>query len=171
MGAVIVLRATKKVLRFLGPTQETDPKPSDTALGDWYVNRIVVDAQPLLVILSSLSLLTIIEPARGLRALATRLPELVGARLGRLGIAPSIVEAELSVMNPVLVAPTRDPVVLGYLVDFAKAVSFYLPIKGWDTTTLPFVESRLAETPCHLGKTTFPETAAKTLLAERWNVA
>ena len=167
---MIVLRATRKVLRFLVPTEETDPNPSDTALGDWYVNRIVVDAQPLLLILSSRSLLTIIEPARGVRALPTRLPELVGARLRRLGIAPSLVQAELSVINPVLVAPTRDRVALGYLVDFAKAVSFYLPIKGWDITTLPFVESRLAETPCHLGETIFPETAAKTLLAERWDV-
>lgn len=168
---MIVLRATRKVLCFLPPTQEADPTPSDTALGDWYVNRIVVDAQPLLLFLSSRSLLTIIEPARGLRTLPTRLPELVGARLRRLGIAPSIVEAELAVMNPVLVAPTRDRVALGYLVDFAKAVPVYLPIKAWDTTTLPFVEARLAETPCHLGKTIFPEMAAKTLLSERWNVA
>lgn len=168
---MIVLRATRKVLRFLAPTPETDLTPSDTALGDWYVNRIVIDAQPLLLFLSSRSLLTIIEPARGLRTLRTRLPELVGARLRRLGVAPSIVEAELAVMNPVLVAPTRDRVALGYLVDFAKAVPFYLPIRGWDTTTLPFVESRLAETPCHLGKTIFPEIAAKILLIERWKVA
>lgn len=166
---MIVLRATKKVLRFLDPTGGMEPPPSDTALGDWYVNRIVVDARPLLLFLSSRSLLTILEPARGLRALSRRLPELVGARLRRLGIPGALVEAELAVMQPVLVAPTRDRVALGYLVDFAKSVPFYLPIKSWDTTTLPFVEARLAETPCQLGSTIFPEIEARRLLGDRWS--
>jgi hypothetical protein len=44
---VVVLRATQKVLRSLPPAT-TVAVETDTALGDWYVNRIVVDRQPLL---------------------------------------------------------------------------------------------------------------------------
>lgn len=135
-----VLKATRKVLRLLrspaGPAQS-----ADTALGDWYVNRIVIDRQPLLLLLSARSLLPILTPARNVRELPPpRLPELVGARLRRLGIPFSIIDAELAEMHPVTVAPTVDRVVLGYLVDFAKAAPFYLEINGWDLTTLPFVE-------------------------------
>ena len=46
---------------------------SDTALGDWYVNRLVVDRQPLLLLVSSSSLLPLLMPARGVRSLPERL--------------------------------------------------------------------------------------------------
>ena len=75
-------------------------------------------------------------------------------------------------MQPVSVAKTADRSVLGIMVDFADATAAYLPIGGWDETTLPFVEARLAETPCFVSKsyreTVFPVDATRTALADRW---
>jgi hypothetical protein len=165
---MVTLRATKKVLRLLPPSPGAGV-PSTTALGDWYVNRMVVDRQPLLLLLSARSLLTILTPARDLRTLPARLVDLVGARLHRLGIAPALVTRELSAMSGVCVGPTRERHVLGYLTEFTRTVPFHLPVGGWDLTTLPFVETRLAETPCRLGVLIFPDQATRALLAAQWS--
>jgi len=159
---MVVLRATKRVLRYLPPPTVAAAPSSDTALGDWYVNRLVIDRHPLLLIVSARSLLAILAPARGLPA---RLPSLVAARLRRLGVAPSLIDAEIGAMEPVVLAPSLDRSVLGSMNDFGKAVPHYLPIGGWDETTLLFVEDRLAETPCRLGDAIFPEQEGPRLLA------
>ncbi len=48
----------------------------------------------------------------------------------------------------------------------------YLERGMWDETTLPVVESRLAETPCHasrrLEEVIWPVAAAPKLLEARW---
>ncbi len=169
---MVVLRATQKVLRTLPPPSPTHDA-SDTALGDWYVNRIVVDRRPLLLLVSSRSLLALLEPARNVRALPSRLATMVAQRLRHLGITSELIDAEVTAMKPVLVGPTRDRSVLGSIVDFAKSIPFYLTRGDWDTTTLPFVEARLGEMPCRVtGRfedTIFPSRMALQLLEERWS--
>ena len=169
---MVILRPTAKLHRAL-PVDEEPTQGSDTALGDWYAKPLKVDYQPLLLLLSSQSLLTIVAPARQLSSLSQRLPDLVATRLRRLGVAPALIAAEVTAMDPVRLAPTRDRSVLGTLVDFAKNIPFYLPIRGWDETTLPFLESRLAETPCrcsdHHTETIWPERDAVRLLESRWH--
>ena len=146
---------------------------SETALGDWYVNRLVVDRKPLLILLSSRSLLPILMPDRDVRALPGRLPGLVAARLKRLRVASRLIDAETAAMAPVNIARTTDRSVLGIMVDFAKSIPYSLKRGGWDETTLPFVESRLAETPCYTSRgfeeVIFPERRAPELLAARWH--
>jgi len=75
-------------------------------------------------------------------------------------------------MTPVVVARTDDRSVVGIMVDFAKAVPFYLEPRGWDESTLPFVEARLAETPCHSSgrqeDVIFPHEAAVAMMTRRW---
>src|SRR3972149_1435136 len=101
---MVILRPTKK-LRSALPTTVVSTQ-GDTALGDWYVNRIVVGRQPLLLLVSSKSLLPIVLPARDVRSLPGRLGALVASRLQRFGIGPDTIEAELRAMQPVVVAPT-----------------------------------------------------------------
>ena len=167
-SAMVTLRATKKVLCLLPPSPG-ESLPSTTALGDWYVNRLVVDRQPLLLLLSARSLLTILTPARDCRRLPARLADLVGVRLHRLGVAPALVAAEMSAMASVSVAPTADRRVLGYLTAFTRELPYYLPVGEWDLTTLPFVETRLAETPCRLGDVVVPDRSTHALLAAQWS--
>jgi hypothetical protein len=171
---MVVLRATQK-LRSKLPTVRGAAAASDTALGDWYVNRLVVDRQPLLLLVSSSSLLSILTPVRDVRTLPQRLPTLVANRLRGLGIGRALIDAGIAVMDPVIVAGTQDRSVLGSMVDFGKAIPVYLPIGGWDLTDLQVVEARLAETPCRVSgsfdATIFPVRATPDLLASRWHAA
>lgn len=171
---MVVLRATQKVLRMV-PPPTVSVEASDTALGDWYVNRLVVDRQPFLLLVSSRSLLPLLTPARDVRALPQRLPALVATRLRRLGIPRPLIDAEVSAMEPVCIAGTESRSVVGSMVDLAKAIPSYLPVGGWDQMALSFVEARLAETPCRTSSrreaAIIPEDAAPVLLAAGWHAA
>ena len=169
---MIVVRATQKVLRSL---PESAPKDavSTTALGDWCVNRVVVDRQPLLLMVSSLSLLAIIEPARGVKGLPARLSGLVADRLGSLGVHRRLIGLEIAQMDEVLVGRTKDRSVTGTLVDFAKALPYYLPSDGWGPNELRIAEERFSQTPCRCGgsnaTTIWPASEAVALLEARWH--
>lgn len=167
----VTLRRTQKLAAAL-PATSVDPPVPTTALGDWYANRLIVDRKPLLLLLSSRSLLPILLPARDVRTLAARLGEVVAGRLRRLGIDASLIKAEISAMQPVHVAKTADRSVVGIMVDFASMAPYHLEAGSWDETTLPFVEAKLAKTPCYVtrsfAETIFPEQAASALLAARW---
>ena len=170
---MVILRATQKVLKRLPPISAADAL-SDTALGDWYVNRLVVDRQPLLLLVSSRSLLAILEPARNVRALPEQLPGMVAQRLGRLGVEDRLIQHEITAMHPVQVGPTRDRSVLGTLVDFARTVPVYLPVHEWRSEDLRLAEMRLAETPCRASGSRrgviFPQDDAPRLLEETWGI-
>lgn|SRR5678816_2090701 len=164
---MVILRPTKKLHRFLGVADVSER--SDTALGDWYINRIVVDRHPLLLLVSSASLLSLIVPARDVRTLPDRLGGLVESRLRRFGIEDRAISAERQAMNVVAVAPTVDRSVVGIMVDFAKSIPDYLESEGW---SLNLVEELLAETPCHAGlsgdRVVFPDRKAPELLRAKW---
>jgi Domain of unknown function (DUF6933) len=167
---MVILRPTRKLRSFL-PASEVSAR-SDTALGDWYVNRIVVDRQPLLLLVSSTSLLPLLVPARDVRGLPNRLSDLVESGLRRFGIEAEAIASERQAMVPVAVAPTVDRSVLGIMVDFAKAVPYYLEPGQWTTETLAAVEARLSETPCHAAlssdRVIFPDRKAPELLRAKW---
>jgi hypothetical protein len=169
---MVILRRTQKLAAQLPASTDTLPA-SDTALGDWYVNKLVLDRKPLLLIASSRSLLAILTPARDVRSLPSRLPGLVAQRLKRMGIPDKLIAPEVAAMSPVGVAKTVDRSVVGILVDFAFMIPFYLEHSAWDETTLPFIEAKLAKNPCFAGRpgnqTVFPERATAALLASRWD--
>ena len=168
---MVILRPTKKLASLL-PATGFVGTTSDTALGDWYVNRIVVDRQPLLLLVSSVSLLPMLLPARDVRGLPSRLAGIVGARLRNSGVDPRAIEAETRAMAPVEIAPTVDRSVLGIMVDFAKSVPYHLEAGQWNEGTLRLVEERLAETPCHAGRpfngVIFPDKRTPEILGAKW---
>ena len=168
---MVVLRRTRKLSALL-PESGVAAATSDTALGDWYVNRIVVDRQPLLLLISSATLLPILIPARDVRHLPDRLAQIVEARLQRCGIEAAVIKAEVDAMASVAVGATVDRSVLGILVDFAKCVPFHLEPGQWDEGMLPAVEACLAETPCYASgpdeRVIFPERKAPQALMSKW---
>jgi hypothetical protein len=168
---VVTVRATQKVLKSLPPA-EVVVGDSDAALGDWYVNRVVIDRRPLLLLVSAKSLLSILVPARDVRSLPERLAGIVAARLERLGVDRDLVRAEVEAMSPVLVAKTRDRSVLGAMVEFAKVAPYLLPERGWDENWLPAVEAGLADMPClvtqPVKKALCPVDDTPRLLAAKW---
>ncbi len=167
----VTLRRTQKLARAL-PLTAAAAGASSTALGDWYANRLVVDRRPLLLLVSSRTLFPILLAAREVSSLPTRLAEIVGTRLRRAGIASRLIAAEVAAMDAVTVAKTTDRSVVGIMVDFAFATGHYRPIGGWDETTLPFVEARLAETPCYASRresdVVHPDRDTPARLAEVW---
>ena len=171
LTVTVLLRRTQKLATAL-PVSLDVPASSDTALGDWYANRVVVDAKPLLLLVSSRSLLAVLLPARDLRSVPSRLAEIVGARLRRLGMRSAWIQAETAVMQSVAVAKTADRSVVGIMVDYAFSLPYHLHRGQWDETTLPFVEAQLAENPCFAGKAAgkciVPVDATPELLASRW---
>ena len=168
---MVILRPTRKLSSLL-PATEVIPTSSDTALGDWYVNRVMVDRQPLLLLVSSTSLLPMLIPAQNVRGLPARLAALVEARLRRCGLDDRTIAAETLAMASVAVGPTVDRSVLGIMVDFAKAVPYHLEPGQWGETTLRIVEERLAATPCHAAlswdRVIFPEKKAPEVLRAKW---
>ena len=168
---MVILRPTRKLGSLL-PATGLIPAESDTALGDWYVNRIVVDRRPLLLLVSSTSLLPMLLPARDVRGLPSRLAALVAARLKRCRIDDETIAAETRAMTSVAVGPPVDRSVLGIMVDFAKAVPYHLEAGFWGDATLRAVEEGLAETPCHATRSSdrviFPEKKAPELLRAKW---
>ena len=171
---MVILRPTRR-LRELTPKSLDSGLSSDTALGDWYANRIVVDRQPLLLLISSLSLLPVLIGAREVRTLPSHLPDIVGGRLLRMGIEAMWVSCEVEAMTPLLVAKTADRSVLGSVVDFAKSIPFYLPQGGWGDYALFGVEDRLSETPCRVARRSdeviFPRDKTPELLKAKWSQA
>ncbi|HKA40578.1 MAG TPA: hypothetical protein VKF40_01185 [Burkholderiales bacterium] len=111
-------------------------------------------------------------PARDVRGLPDRLGALVESRLRRCGIENRAIAAERRAMHGVAVAPTVDRSVLGIMVDFAKAVPYYLEPGRWTARALTVIEDRLAETPCHAAlsgdRVIFPNRKAPELLREKW---
>ena len=168
---MVVLRRTQKLAGSL-PVSDQSAAASETALGDWYVNKHVVHRRPVLLLVSSHGLLPILTLARDVANLPKRLPHLVATRLERLAVASNLIEAELRVMAPVVVARTANRSILGVEVDLAKALPLLLEPNGWDESTLPFVESQLGETPCYAGhrvnEVVFPNRDVVHLLEERW---
>ena len=171
--AMVVLRATQKLRRQL-PLTPGDVGESDTALGDWYVNRLVVDRRPLLLLMSAKGLLPLLLPARDVRTLPQRLPALVAIGLRRLGIAPSLIADEVAAMDPIAIAPTNDRRVLGFMNDSAQSLPYHLDVGRWDETTLPFIEARLTTTLRSVRPSSSKYVTAvdmvPLLLAERWGV-
>ena len=170
---MVVLRATQRVLRRLPPGRQ-EVADSETALGDWYVNRLVVARQPLLLLVSSRSLLAVLTRARDIRSLPAQLPGLVADRLHRLEIPTALIQAEVAAMDPVLTGPTRDRSVLGILVDFTRSIPYYVARSGWDDAGLRWAEDQLAGMPCHASRradeVVLPDVVAPKLLADRWQI-
>jgi hypothetical protein len=167
---MVILRPTTKLRKFL-PTTEVG-ESSDTALGDWYVHRISVGRQPLLLLVSSTSLLSILAPARDVRSLPERLAGMVAYRLLRCSASPLAIARELEAMKTVAIAPTCDRSVLGTVVEFARFVPLYLGSAEWTPRELDVVEGRLAEIPCRVTgpghRTIFPCDKAPELLHAKW---
>jgi hypothetical protein len=166
-----ILRATQKVLKLLPKAPAAPEAESTGALGDWYVNRIVLQQKPLLLCVSAQSLLSILAPANDVKAFPERLPELVRQRLLRMGIAEDLVTLEVAAMHPVHVGPTKDRSVLGTMVDFAKMLSFQVE-RDEPFPALAALEDFLGEVPCRCGgsfsNTIFPDVDTPKLLAAKW---
>jgi hypothetical protein len=132
----------------------------------------VIDRRPLLLFVSSESLVAILAPARNVKMIPNRISKLVSDRLDRLGMDTHVIDSEMRVMQDVKVGSTSNRSITGTMVSFARALPYYLPQGVWDESDLRIAEDRFSETPylCSrsLKETSWPIDVARKLLIEKW---
>ncbi len=99
--------------------QAVAPEPT-TRLGNWYVHLVRLGSRQYVLATSERSLLSVILPARALRAtLEENLRGAVGQLLSALSIPMEVVSRELAQMQQVLIAPATNRLVLGSMNELA----------------------------------------------------
>jgi hypothetical protein len=169
------LRRTEKLSRHL-PLAGDATIASTTALGDWYVNRVSVGRRALLLATSAGTFLPIVTPARDVRTFAAWLPELVAARLARLGVPPDMIAREVAAMAPMAVAKTASRQVLGVMNQYAFELPYRLaPVIGRgasEVDELRVAEDQLGDTPLFCSKpghaVVVPNEATVVAMLTRW---
>lgn len=160
---VVVIRATQRLLQRLpGPIRQ-DPQESTCALGDWYANLITINRKPLVLAMSSKSLLPTLFPARGLFQFKQHFLKAVEQALLGVGASPEAVAVELREMQEVAFAPTASRSVVGCLVDMGFHAQAHLEEEA--NASLVTVSRRLAEIPFSPLGMSYPRKAALALLS------
>jgi hypothetical protein len=93
---MIVLRCTRKLLHRLRVEPVEAAPESSTLLGDWYANVLFVNRRPVVLAVSSRTLLPVLVPARDPASLPARLAAAVEEILRALGVQDARVEEELA---------------------------------------------------------------------------
>lgn len=153
--AVVVLRATAKLLSKLGNPDPTPPT-STTALGDWYLTVLRMRHGHFVLAVAGATLLPVVLPAREMKTLPERLAVAIGAVLASYGVPSSAVEREIAAMTEIRYARTDNRSTVGVLINLEQSLRFRLEDDPtFDTVPL----SRwLAQTPI-TARNTFPDRA------------
>lgn len=139
---MVVLRCTQKLLRRLHKSHASDTQSSSTLLGDWYANVLFVDRRPLVLAVSSRTLLPVLIPARDPDTLGPRLCEGLGLVLASLGIPDALIREEQRHMAEVVFDKTVSRQILGTMNDFDRM----LDIAPGESLTSAALQ--LAQAPC-----------------------
>ena len=139
---MVTLRCTQKLLRRLRVSPPVETLQATTALGDWYANLLYMRPQQLVVCMNERTLLVVLVPARGGNLLGVRFREAVAHHLLRIGVPPTMVEAEAREMAEVGFAPTASRKILGCLREAMFELSFELEPGRWPS--LPDLEVHLS---------------------------
>jgi hypothetical protein len=142
---MVVLRPTRKLFRDLPPSSELTAE-SDTALGDWYVNRLVVDRRPLLLLVSS----ALSSPwlfRRATSGAAWPAADTYREPAAPPGCPREACTGRARSHGARCCRAHQRQISNGHGCRFCQEHPYYLEIGGWDETTLSLVEARLAETP------------------------
>jgi len=160
---VIVLRCTARLQKRLKLPKLAEPGPSTTALGDWYGNVFNLGRQPLVILTSERSLLSVVLPARGLDDLPARFPIALMKLLLRLGVPGAAIDRELGQMNEVVYGATRNRRVLGVMNDAVMIIKYVASTRP--ELGLQDFEDDIAKTPYRPLPDCYPRDVALKLLA------
>jgi hypothetical protein len=141
---VFTLRCTARLVRRLkvDPASVT-PDPTGP-LADWHANLLHVGRQQLVLAVSDKTLLPVLVAAAPGATLVPRLRVALRDVLAALGVPREVIDHQIDAMADATYAKASNRQILGILVDFAKALPFYLDRHG----TLLAASLVLAETPC-----------------------
>jgi hypothetical protein len=142
---VLIVRATRKLLRLTGPPTAPDDDRGTTLLGPWYAT--VLFWRPRVVLLvNEVTLLPVLLPLAPARTLTGRISEQIGMVLTTLDAPSAIIDQERRHMRTAQLGVTANRSVVGVMTDFARLAE----IHHHDDPTVDLVALavRLASTPC-----------------------
>lgn len=115
---MLIVRCTAKLLGRLRALPEPSSAPSTTRLGDWYATILPMRPSHLVLLVSEVSRLTVVLPARELPTLARRIPDAIARVLQDLGVDPGTIDEEREAMTDVSFDRTASRSVLGTMNEF-----------------------------------------------------
>jgi hypothetical protein len=162
---VFTIRFTCKLLKYLhADALHTEVAPT-TVLGDWYANMLFTRHLRLVICVSERTLLPVFVEAKDRSTFADRLREAVRSVMEGMGVASSLIEAEVNEMSQIRIGSTSSRRVLGSLneLSFLSRDS----INRRPKTDLTALATEIAETPCSLIKYQSPRSMTLALLRNR----
>lgn len=154
---MVTYRCTKQVGKKLAGFTDGGTVASSNLLGDWYVNRLNLGTERLLLCVSEPTLLAIIIPAKDLPAFPDRLKAGLAGMLRLLDVSANDIEREILEMHECRFAPTASRTVLGSMNDFVGHIEFH---RSRTTNSIDW-QLRIAEMPCSPLGYENPGTAAR----------
>ncbi|GAA1309244.1 DUF6933 domain-containing protein [Saccharothrix xinjiangensis] len=142
---MLIVRATRKLLRLAGPPTAPDDDRGTTLLGPWYAT--VLFWRPRVVLLvNETTLLPVLLPLAPAATLTGRLAERIGTVLTSLDAPSAIVDRERRHMQTTQLGVTANRSVVGVMTDFARLAQIHHDDDP--TVDLVALAVRLAATPC-----------------------
>lgn len=160
---MLIVRATQKLLRRVGPPTLQDGEQSTTLLGEWYATALFWKPQVALLV-NETTLLPVLMPLAPAGTLPARIAQQIATVLTAHGAPPAIVEDELHRMRACRVARTANRSVVGVMTEFT-----HLAEVSHDSNPDPDLLDlalRLATTPCSplYGRNVSPDRELDALL-------
>lgn len=143
---MLIVRATKKLLRLMGPSTALDSDRGTTSLGPWYAT--VLFWQPRVVLLvNEATLLPVLLPLAPAATLMTsRITEQISTVLTALDAPAAIIDQERRHMQTAQLGVTANRSVVGVMIDFARLAELHHDDDP--AVDLVALAVRLAATPC-----------------------
>jgi hypothetical protein len=162
---MLIVRATKKLLRLAGPSTAPEDDRGTTVLGPWYAT--VLFWRPRIVLLvNEATLLPVLVPLAPAATLTSRIAEQISTVLAAHHAPTKFINQERRHMQTVQFGVTANRSVVGVMIEFARLAEIHHdddPTVGLDQLAV-----RLAATPCSplYGRNVSPDRElAATLLA------
>jgi hypothetical protein len=142
---VLVIRATKKLLRLMGPSIAPDNDRGTTLLGPWYATVLFWRPRVALLV-NEATLLPALLPLAPASTLTGRIAEQVTTVLTAHRAPAAIIDQEWRHMQTCQLGATTNRSVVGVMNEFARLARIYHDADP--AMTLVELAVRLAATPC-----------------------
>jgi len=162
---VFTIRFTRKLLKYLHADAHQAEVPPTIVLGDCYANTLFTRHLRLLISVSERSLLPVFVEAKDRSTFADRLRKAVRSVMQDIGVAGSLIEAELNEMSQIRIGSTLSRRVLGSLNELGFLSRY--SIDGRPQVDLIALAAEIAETPASLIKYRRPKSMTLALLRNR----
>jgi hypothetical protein len=142
---VLIVRATKKLLRLAGPSTALDDDRGTTALGPWYAT-VLFWRPRILLLVNEATLLPVLLPLAPTATLTSRIAEQISTLLAAHNAPAAMIDEERRHMQTARLGVTANRSVVGVMIDFARLAEIHHDDDP--AVDLVALAVRLATTPC-----------------------